>query len=129
MRWLLVLLTFLLSAASVDAQRATTDFQFWADYNIGYRIDDRWSIGGDIGARGVLSNSEWNQFLLRPGVSYRVADWFTPTVGAAVFSTLSDISDNVNEFRLYPGCQLPSVNVAIGHPLCPSAGGGALLLL
>ena len=96
---------FLLTpAAPADAEENST--QFWADYNINYKIDQNWALGGDLGGRTAISNTEWNQFLIRPGVTYRPADWLSVVGGAALFSTLSNITENVNEFRLFQDANL-----------------------
>ena len=59
------------------------------------------SYGGDIGLRGLISNQDWNQVLIRPTATYR----FNQTIGVAgavaLFSTFNRDVENLYEFRIH----------------------------
>ena len=52
------------------------DHQLWINYSLTVPVTTNLSYGGDVGLRGLISNEEWNQFLIRPTVTYRVGVWF-----------------------------------------------------
>jgi hypothetical protein len=64
-------------------------------------LDDKLSWGGDAGLRGLISNYEWNQFLIRPNVTYRFNYPVSVQGAMAWFSTMNRGVPNVNEFRLH----------------------------
>jgi hypothetical protein len=77
------------------------DNQFWFDYTLNAPINKKWSYGGDIGMRGLVSNYQWNQIIIRPVVSYKISDVFAASPGIAWFGTFNRNIGNVNEFRMH----------------------------
>ena len=77
------------------------DHQLWMNYAITVPINEKWTYGGDVGLRGLISNYDWNQFLIRPNVNYRINYTFSVSPAIAWFSTLNRDTGNVNEFRIH----------------------------
>jgi hypothetical protein len=77
------------------------DNQFWFDYTLIVPINNKWSYGGDIGLRGLVSNYDWNQTIIRPVVSYKINDVYGASPGIAWFRTINRYIGNVNEFRMH----------------------------
>lgn len=78
-----------------------TDFQLWMNYALTIPINSNLSYGGDAGLRGLISNDEWNQFLIRPTITYRWNQTFSVAGAVAWFSTYNVDDFNVNEFRIH----------------------------
>lgn len=76
------------------------DNQLWTNFALNAPLDKKFSIGGDVGVRGLTSNRNWNQILIRPTAKYRIKKIFKVSAGLALFSTLNQDANNVNEFRL-----------------------------
>ncbi len=77
------------------------DNQFWFDYTLNAPINNKWSYGGDMGMRGVISNYDWNQIIIRPVLVYKISDVFGVSPGIAWFRTINKNIGNVNEFRIH----------------------------
>jgi len=77
------------------------DNQFWINYALTVPINEKWTYGGDVGLRGLISNYDWNQFLIRPNVNYRINYTFSVSPAMAWFKTLNRNGSNVNEFRIH----------------------------
>jgi len=98
-----IIFLFILSTTSsqVFAQSETNTFQTWTDVNLNYSLNNKITLGGDIGLRGMVSRNNWNQFYVRP--TFRL--FFNRTVrmsmGVAYFFTSSDIVQNVRELRFF----------------------------
>lgn len=80
--------------------KAQTDHQLWMNMAITAPLTEKFSVGGDVGLRGLISNREWNQVLLRPTATFKARDWLKVSAGFAIFSTFNVDTYNVNEFRL-----------------------------
>jgi hypothetical protein len=82
------------------------DNVLWINYAITIPTTQNFSYGGDIGARGLISNQDWNQFLIRPTTTYR----FNQTIGVAgavaLFSTFNQDIRNLYEFRIHQDLNL-----------------------
>ena len=83
-----------------ESKSQDVDRQLWLNYALTVQVTPKFSYGGDAGLRGFISNVDWNQILIRPGVSYK----FTEDVGIgaslATFNTFNRDDENVNEFRI-----------------------------
>lgn len=75
--------------------------QLWADYNLTVLINDKWTYGGDAGIRGLISNYDWNQLMIRPNIKYRFNYTFSTSPAIAIFSTFNKDAGNVHEFRIH----------------------------
>ena len=77
------------------------DNQLWLDYNLTVPITNNLSWGGDAGLRGLVSNSNWNQLIIRPALRYRFNQTFAVAGAAATFMTFNQDTSNVFEYRLH----------------------------
>jgi len=77
------------------------DNQLWLDYNLTVPITQNLSWGGDAGLRGLVSNSNWNQLIIRPVLRYRFNQTFAVAGAAATFMTFNQDTSNVFEYRLH----------------------------
>ena len=92
-------ITLCLSAHSVKAQEA--DHQLWLNYALTVPVNSVWSYGGDIGIRGLVSNRNWNQIIVRPNVSYRFSNNLNLSAAMAVFNTFNKEDYNLFEYRIH----------------------------
>ncbi len=81
--------------------RAQVDQQFWMNYAVTVPTSTKWSYGGDIGIRGLFSNYDWSQVLIRPSATYRFNSTFSAQGAVAVFKTLNKKDNNLTEFRMH----------------------------
>lgn len=93
-------LIIFLMVLSSQLNTAQSDNQLWTNFAINAPLGKKFAIGGDVGVRGLTSNRNWNQILIRPTAKYRIKKIFKVSAGLALFSTLNQESNNVNEFRL-----------------------------
>lgn len=100
-KYLIILLLILILNPVVKAQEDDVDFQLWLNYALTIQANQKLSYGGDAGFRGLISNKDWNQILIRPTVTYRFNYTFSVAGAVAWFSTFNDEADNVNEFRIH----------------------------
>ena len=77
------------------------DQQFWMNYSVTVPTTTKWSYGGDVGLRGLFSNYDWSQFLIRPAATYRFNSTFSAQGAVAVFKTLNKKDNNLTEFRMH----------------------------
>jgi hypothetical protein len=89
----------MLSINNLNAQ--SVDHQLWMNYALKVPINEKWTYGGDVGLRGLISNYDWNQFFIRPNVNYRINYTFSVSPAIAWFSTFNRDAGNVNEFRIH----------------------------
>ena len=82
-------------------QAQEIDHQLWMNYAVTVPVNEKFSYGGDVGLRGLVSNYDWNQFLIRPNVNYRFNYIFSFSPAMAWFGTFNKNYYNVNEFRLH----------------------------
>lgn len=85
---------------NLNAQKIV-DQQFWMNYAVSVQTKTNWSYGGDIGIRGLFSNYDWNQFLIRPAATYRINSTFSAQGAMALFKTLKNKDNNLAEFRMH----------------------------
>ncbi len=79
------------------------DFQLWSNYALTVPIKStpRFTYGGDVGIRGLFSNQDWNQILVRPNVRWRFNQIWSVSVAVANFTTFNESEANVYEFRTH----------------------------
>lgn len=85
----------------LKAQLETKDRQLWSDYFMTYHKSSKLSFGGDLGIRGFISNYDWNQYYIRPAVTFRSKYALSFTGALAYFHTNNKSSPNINEFRAH----------------------------
>jgi hypothetical protein len=94
-------LTVALQFVNLTGKSQEVDNQLWINYTLSIPITKKISFGGDIGARGLISNEEWNQFLIRPTASYKFNKIFNVAGAVALFSTFNRDIRNLYEFRIH----------------------------
>ena len=77
------------------------DNQLWMNYSVKVKTASDFSYGGDTGIRGVWSNYNWNQFLIRPTVNYKINRTFDGALAVALFQTWNKNYPNITEFRIH----------------------------
>ncbi len=101
MRSALPILVIVLLFCRLSGKSQDVDNQLWINYMLTIPANQNFSYGGDIGLRGLISNQEWNQVLIRPTATYR----FNQTIGVAgavaLFSTFNRDVENLYEFRIH----------------------------
>lgn len=95
----LIITTSLLSSQMVQGQEV--DHQFWMNYTLKIPVSEKLSWGGDLGVRGLGSNRDWNQILIRPAVSYRFNRSVSIAGAMAWFGTLNNGDYNISEYRIH----------------------------
>ena len=98
-RFFIAIIFVFLSAKILFAQEVEN--QLWMNYALTVPVNEKWTYGGDVGLRGLISNYDWNQFLIRPNVNYRINYTFSISPAIAWFSTLNRDAGNINEFRIH----------------------------
>lgn len=93
------LVLFFLATSSIYAQKV--DNQLWLNYVVGVKMNQRFTLGGDIGLRGLISNRDWNQFLVRPTVTVQLSPVLKASGATALFSTYNQFDNNLHEFRMH----------------------------
>lgn len=83
------------------AQNNATDNQLWIDYNQTHVVTNKLFIKAALGARGIISNYDWNQFYLRPAISYRPVFAFEFSGSLGYYKTVNKQSPDVSEYRLH----------------------------
>lgn len=81
--------------------KAQVDQQFWMNYSVSVPTSTKWSYGGDVGVRGLVSNYDWSQILIRPAATYRINSTFSAQGAIALFKTLNRKDNNLTEFRIH----------------------------
>jgi hypothetical protein len=77
------------------------DHQFWMNYTLSIPINEQLSWGGDIGIRGLGTNQNWNQLLIRPTISYKFKKPMSIAGAMAWFGTFNKVDNNISEFRIH----------------------------
>ena len=75
--------------------------EFWTDITFGKPLNDKWTVGGDVGFRTAFNNRNWKLFYVRPNINYKFFSFFDLTVGLGSFNTFSPDFFNTYEFRIY----------------------------
>ena len=95
----LLLCGVLLMGFCLRAQKA--DNKLWMNFALKVPTSEKFSYGGDVGFRHILSEGDWKQFLIRPTVTYRLSPVFALGGALAYFKTYSGNTANLNEFRIH----------------------------
>jgi hypothetical protein len=77
------------------------DHQFWMNYALSIPINEQLSWGGDLGVRGLGTNKNWNQLLIRPTISYKFKKPISIAGAMAWFGTFNIDKNNISEFRIH----------------------------
>ena len=77
------------------------DNQLWINYTLTIPVNKNFSYGGDVGLRGLISNEDWNQFLIRPTATYRFNQTIAVAGAVALFSTFNKDMNNLYEYRMH----------------------------
>ena len=106
----LIFLALLLPLKTVGQR---TDHQLWMNYAVNIPLNSKFRVGGDAGLRGLISNQEWNQVLLRPTATYAINETFSFAAALAWFTTLYRDDINSHEFRLHQDVNIswPDLNI------------------
>lgn len=78
----------------------TNNSEIWTDFTLTKQLNEKWSLGGDIGYRTPISNSSFNTYYIRPFASYKFNSIYKLTGGMGSFNTFRETA-NSYEFRLY----------------------------
>jgi hypothetical protein len=73
----------------------------WLNYAISVKTDSNFSYGGDVGLRGLITDRNWTQFLIRPAATYKINRTFNVAGAVAVFQTFNRDGYNLAEFRTH----------------------------
>lgn len=84
-----------------DAYGQEVDNQFWLNFTLKIKTPTKFSYGGDVGVRGVGTNYDWNQILIRPSANYKFNKSFSVALAAAIFYTDNTEFSNLTEFRIH----------------------------
>jgi hypothetical protein len=89
------------------------DNQLWLNYAVSVPLNSKLRVGGDAGLRGLISNQEWNQVLVRPTVAYSINSTFSVAGALAWFNTRYRNDTNANEFRTHQDLNIswPDLNI------------------
>lgn len=102
LNFLICLLCIAHFCSGQDLEDLDEDYsEIWADLTLSKSLNEKWTIGGDIGYRAALNNTNWRQYYIRPNINYKVLPFFNLTMGVGSFNTVNDEIDNTNEFRIY----------------------------
>ena len=96
-----LLLSLLLLSLAETLLGQEVDNQLWMNYSVKVKTASDISYGGDTGIRGVWSNYDWNQFLIRPTVNYKINRTFDAALAIALFQTWNVNYPNITEFRIH----------------------------
>lgn len=110
---LVILLLYRSTFAQDETDNSTVTEQIWIDFNPSYKLNDKFSLYGDIGARTVFPH-EWNRYVIRPTISYKLPKRFFPNLyhnsalhGGMGFFFTNNLSDvNRLEIRPFQGYKL-----------------------
>lgn len=95
----IVLLFILLHQEEAYGQEI--DNQFWLNYTLKIKTPTNFTYGGDVGVRGVWSNSDWNQILIRPSANYKFNKTYSVALATAIFFSDNIYAPNITEFRIH----------------------------
>ena len=95
------MIQFNLTAQDEDIVPDGNYSEFWIDLTLSKPLDEKWTVGGDLGLRSALNNSNWTLFYLRPNINYKLFPIFDLTFGLGNFNTFNSEIYNTYEFRFY----------------------------
>ncbi len=101
MRFGIPVLVSVLLFCGLSGKSQNVDHQFWMNYALTVPVNQKFSYGGDVGLRGLGSNRDWNQILIRPTVTYRFKYPISVAGAMAWFGTFNNGNYNVTEFRIH----------------------------
>jgi len=75
--------------------------QLWMNYSLNVMTESDFSYGGDVGLRGLITDRNWSQLVIRPEGKYRINQTFNVAGAVAVFQTFNRDGYNLAEFRIH----------------------------
>lgn len=108
----LIFLAFLWPSKGICQDKSGSDFHFWSDISLIHHFSAKWSYTGDMGARGLLSDRDWNMLYLRPTIRWRLTSSFDLRGGLSVFQTWNKDITNQTELRMHQEANLKWPNLA-----------------
>jgi hypothetical protein len=97
----IIICSLLASILGVPSQAQEVDTQMWLNYSLTIPLSPKLSYGGDFGYRRDLNIYDWDQFLIRPTVTYRLNKTFRASGALALFQTFNRNTNNISEFRIH----------------------------
>lgn len=99
--------------AQNETDKSIVTEQIWIDYNPSYKLNNKLSLYGDIGAR-VVFPYEWHRYVIRPSVRYDLPKSIFPNLyykselhgGIGFFFTNNLLDANRLEIRPFQGYKL-----------------------
>ncbi|NVJ86244.1 MAG: DUF2490 domain-containing protein [Algoriphagus sp.] len=110
---LAILLSIIMSLSYSVAEARKINTQFWFNYALKAPISEKFFLGGDMGSRGLISNPDWNQFLVRPTLTYKLSDKLSLSGAVAWFGTYFKNQNSLNEYRLHQGVTFKTPDLGI----------------
>lgn len=101
MRFAIPILAIAFFFFSQSGRSQDVDNQLWINYTLTVPASTNFSYGGDVGVRGLVSNQDWNQILIRPTATYRFNQTIRVAGAVALFSTFNRDVKNLYEFRIH----------------------------
>ena len=95
----------------VFGQSSDIHFQNWFDFNVDYKLDQKWKLYGDAGYRITYGSDITSRLYVRPAISFKTGSKTSLNSGVGIFTTY--YKQNVLwEFRLFQGLQFiwPTIN-------------------
>ncbi len=106
MRFSCFITLFLGVVCSSFAQLGTNDnFQLWVDPSIGYQLSSATRLSADLYYRTRLNDTQWQQTVLRPGISHVLSKRVIVLGGVGWFSVRDHELPVRNEIRYWAGMQ------------------------
>lgn len=101
----LTILTFYLSVNKLPAQ--SFDLGSWNILNVKYKLDEKWSIFGEVQLRSLKFYSNFHYYEYKSGIDFKIHKNVKFTLGAGSYQTYKEGGDfvlpkNNDEFRIWP---------------------------
>lgn len=75
--------------------------ELWGDLTLYKKLNETWSVGGDLGLRTTSNGFKIWQFYFRPAVNYILTDKISFAAGVGSFNTINSSAVNTYEFRVF----------------------------
>ena len=104
LKQILIIVIILLIGKRVAGQDyQEKDKQVWADYFLYYSINTKYRIYSQVGYKNLITNGNWQQFMLRTSFNYTLNNTFVIHSGLLSSYTCSDEDFSVVELRPWQG--------------------------
>ena len=101
-RWIGILIIF--SVFWTDLYSQTTSIKakmIWADYFLNVKLNSKFRFYGQAGYRNLITNGNWQQFMIRPCLDYTISKKVGIHGGILSSYSFSDEEDNFVEIVSY----------------------------